>query len=53
MASYIRLENGKVRVQLHVNGFRESKTLPAGKAKSWAREREVELSKLSAVVDDS
>lgn len=53
MASFKKLANGKVRAFVHVNGHRDSKILPASKVKSWAREREVELNKLTAIEDDS
>lgn len=53
MASFRKMKNGKVRVEVCINGHRESKVLPPSKAKSQAREREVELSKLSAVIDNS
>lgn len=53
MASFKNLKSGKVRVFVCVNGVRETKIFNTSKqAKSWAREREVELSKLGSLVDD-
>ena len=54
MASFENLENGRVRASVYINGIRDSKTLPTKqKARSWARDRESELSKLESVVDVS
>ena len=49
MASYETLKSGKVRVYIYVNGKRKTATLAnKQKARSWAREMEVELSKQTA-----
>ena len=54
MASFETLKNGRVRASVYASGIRDSKTLPtAKKAKSWAQERESELSKLEAVIDST
>jgi len=54
MASFEPLKNGRVRASVAVNGIRKSLTLPnLSKAKSWAREKEVELSGLEGVADSS
>lgn len=54
MATFETLKNGRIRASVFVQGIRESKTWPTTKrAKSWAREREIELSKRGAVLDDS
>lgn len=52
MASFENLENGRVRASVYVNGIRDSKTLSnKQKAKSWARDRESELSKQDGTID--
>jgi len=52
MASFENLKNGRVRASVHVNGIRDSRTLSTlTKAKSWARDRESELSKLDGTID--
>ena len=50
MASFQKQKNGHVRAFVHVNGFRESKTLRTKKtAIHWACEREKELEKLNGL----
>ena len=51
MASFKKLNNGKVRALVKVNGHRATKILPAQQAKAWARDKESELSKLCRVED--
>jgi len=52
MASFENLENDRVRASVYVNGIRYSKTLSTKqKARSWARDREPELSKLDGTID--
>jgi len=54
MASFETLKKGRIRASVYVNGIRDSKTWPtAKKARSWAQEREIELKKLEAVIDDT
>lgn len=53
MASFKTLKSGSTRAFVCVNGIRDNKAFKSAKqAKSWARDRESELSKLEAVVDD-
>jgi integrase len=54
MASYETLKSGKVRVFLHVNGARKSATFTTKqKARSWAREKEYELSQQTGLYNQS
>lgn len=54
MASFQTMKNGKVRAYVCINGKRDSNTFPnKQKAKSWARDREYELSKQADGIDDS
>lgn len=54
MASFQTMKNGKVRASVCVKGKRDSNTfLNKQKAKSWARDREYELSKQADGIDDS
>lgn len=53
MASFKERKNGCVRASVCINSIRDTKVLPnLQKAKNWAREREVELSKMSSGVKD-
>ena len=53
MASFQKRANGRVRALICVNGIREQKTLPNLKrAQSWARERELEISKFEKLSSD-
>ncbi len=54
MASFETLKSGSIRASICVNGIRDKKSFGTlKKAKSWARDRESELSKLEAVTDDT
>ena len=53
MVSFQKRANGRVRALICVNGIREQKILPNLKrAQSWARERELEISKFEKLSSD-